>query len=137
MNSSISRLLDNYSNARKSWETWCYLVDFECIKDNRTVVRKVESNPLLSHFRHLALKDFYIEAYKILKKNKNNADNIYALLEELKGDVNKRDAIFKCFEELNAAGDTIQQICNTRDKYYAHLDEDHQNYLAGLGIVLP
>src|SRR5258706_15605703 len=84
MDTKLDRLLKNYSNARRSWESWCFMVNFNLDKPNAEVREKVDNNPLLFHLRYLALKDFYIEVYKVLKNSKNNSDNIFSQLQELK-----------------------------------------------------
>ena len=80
MQSKITRLLKNFSNARRSWECWCFMVNFNLDNPNLQIVSVVNANPLLFHLRYLSLKDFYIELYKILKNSKNNSDNIFAQL---------------------------------------------------------
>ena len=84
MGSKIERLLKNYSNARKSWEAWCFMsgLNNELKQEFRATKLQVENSPLLSHLRYLALKDYHIELYKVLKKSPSNKDNIFNLLEK-------------------------------------------------------
>ena len=97
MGDSINRLIKNHCNARKSWEAWCYMSGFD--KENRpsdTKTKiKIDSNPLLFHLRFLALKDFHIEMYKVLKKSKGNRDNIFLLLEKrIKSNPKNKEFLF-------------------------------------------
>jgi hypothetical protein len=130
MESQIGRLLKNYSNARQSWEAWCFMVNFNCKEKNFEIVRYIDQHELLFHLRYLALKDFHIEAYKILKKSPNNKDNIFALLEKAAAlDPGKKTEVDYCLRELEMRNDTIKGICDLRDKFYAHLDENYEDYL--------
>lgn len=129
MKPEIERLLKNYSNARQSWEAWCFMVNFNCKKRDQSIVEKIDKHELLFHLRFLALKDFHIEAYKVLKNNRNNKDNIFKLLgEKAQSSPSKRRTVVKCLEELEKQKETIDYICNIRDKFYAHLDEDYKDY---------
>ena len=83
MTSAIKRLLKNYSNARQSWESWCYMINYNCKERDSTIPKYIDTNELLFHLRYLAMKDFHIELYKILKQTKNNQDNIFTLLENV------------------------------------------------------
>ncbi len=132
----IERLLKNYSNANYSREAWKFMMsngDFDVhigIYDYETSIRKrVDENPLLTHLRFLAFKDFHIEIYKIIKKSKNNKDNIFNILEEfilIRSDL-KKD-LENILAELSDIKDDIDKITNIRDKFYAHLDSDHLDY---------
>ena len=95
------------------------------------MVRQVDTHDLFFHLRNLTLKDFHIEAYKILKKSKqNNADNIFNLL-KITGVANpdKTKVISICLDALDTHHATITEICAIRDKYYAHPDVDYEKYL--------
>jgi hypothetical protein len=132
----IERLLKNYSNANYSREAWKFMFssgDFNIhtgIYDYETSKRKqVDENPLLTHLRFLAYKDFHIEIYKIIKKSKRNKDNIFNILEEfvvIRPDL-KKD-IENTLAELENIKEDIDRITNIRDKFYAHLDPDHLDY---------
>ena len=54
----------------------------ELKQEFRATKLQVENSPLLSHLRYLALKDYHIELYKVLKKSPSNKDNIFNLLEK-------------------------------------------------------
>jgi hypothetical protein len=60
-NSSLFRLLKNYSNARKNWESWCFMsgLNNELKQVDRETKQKVDNNPLLFHLRFLAMKDYH------------------------------------------------------------------------------
>ncbi|MBL0331134.1 MAG: hypothetical protein IPP64_17380 [Bacteroidetes bacterium] len=137
MKEKIERLLKNYSNTRRSWESWCYLVssgDFDFYTgrfDYETSVRKIaDNNKLLYHLRYLAFKDCHIELYKIVKNTTNNKDNIFILLNLLKiqrPDLQKEiQECLKMFEDLSAE---IKKMTTVRDKFYAHLDPDYKEHL--------
>jgi hypothetical protein len=133
----IERLLRNYSNARRSWESWCFMANFNLDNRNQGIVRFIDDNPLLFHLRYLALKDFHIEIYKILKESRNSTDNIFYLLKDLM----KNDPIKKFDVEINLLklkdiNQTIKDLCDLRDKYYAHTDEDYESYLS-VKVSLP
>lgn len=137
MNTPIDRLLKNYSNARRSWETWCFMVNFNLKDPKPDIANYVLNNELLSHLRYLAFKDFHIEMYKIIKNTKNNEDNIVFLLEKLKvDDETKREVIEKNLLELKNNSTTIELICKTRDKFYAHLDKNYESY-KDIGLSMP
>ncbi|MBC8053998.1 MAG: hypothetical protein H7Y13_13110 [Sphingobacteriaceae bacterium] len=130
MTGQIERLLKTYSNARKSWESWCYLANFNLKEPNFKVQREVSRNDLLSHLRYLALKDFYIEAYKILKDSKNNDDNIFKQLRSFNdSNLTKSLEVEKNLEKLMQLKEVIKTLCDLRDKFYAHLDKDYENYM--------
>ena len=137
MTPEIERLLKNYSNARQSWEVWCFMVNFNCDKTDRSNIEYIDKNAMLFHLRYLALKDFHIEAYKILKQSRSNKDNIFKLLEEkAKSNPSKKGKVAICLKELESHKETIDKLCNIRDKYYAHLDDDYKDYLKK-GTTLP
>ena len=131
MNISIDRLLKNYSNARRSWEAWCFMANFNLKPPQPKVCEYIDKDDLLFHLRYLAFKDFHIEMYKILKDSKKNQnkDNIFYLLEKLSSE-NKRkhSAAQKRLIQLTRSKTTIDRICETRDKFYAHLDKEYENY---------
>ncbi len=129
MNESISRLVFNYLNARKSWESLCYMVDLN-LKEPKPEVREfVDKNELLIHLRYLAYKDFFIELYKILKDRDNNSDNVFKLLRLVHDGNEYKEKAQNLLIELNSNIDIINKITNIRDKYYAHLDKDYEKYL--------
>ncbi len=130
-NSTIDRLIFSYSNARKSWETWGFLNNLNLKTPNDKVKSYVNNNELLKHFRFLAFKDVHIELYKILKDNRNNKDNIFRLLREVPVNDPRKSNAEKRIADLNEHLDFINNLRNTRDKYYAHLDEDFENYIQG------
>lgn len=137
MKPEIKRLLKNYSNARQSWEAWCFMVNFNCKTRDRSIVEYIDKHKLLFLLRYLALKDFHIEAYKILKQSRNNKDNIFSLLEQKrKSSPAKEKVIMNCLEELERCKETITGICDIRDKFYAHLDEGYEAFLK-TGTPLP
>lgn len=129
MTEDIERLLFNYSNARKSWEAWCFLGNLHLKVPNYKVRNYADNNQLLFHLRYLTLKDFHIEIYKILKDNKNNRDNIFELLRSVSPDNPKYKDAMQNLEDLKNHGPAIKDITNIRDKYYAHLDIDYGSYI--------
>lgn len=130
MNDSIKRLIKNYVGARKSWEAWCFLTNFN-LKNQKFETRYyILKNEFLSYMNFLTLKDFHIEFHKITRRNSNNKDNIFKLLENLQNlDPNKKILAQNCINELETHNKTITDLCNLRDKYFAHLDKDHLDYL--------
>ena len=131
---SIDRLLMNYSNALKSWEVWCFMsgLDNELKQKDRETKSKVDKDPLLFHLRFLAMKDLHIELYKILRKSKNNQDNIFYLLaDEIRKKPNEGEGVAaKLIEEkLNKSKLLTDAVCVARDKFYAHLDEEFEKYI--------
>jgi hypothetical protein len=130
MTPNIERLLKNYSNARQSWETWCFMINFNCDKHDRARLEYIDKNDLLFHLRYLALKDFHIEMYKVLKQGKYDSDSVFKLLKESKeNDKTKENAVNSNLFELEQNRVTIDELCDIRDKFYAHLDKDYQKYL--------
>ena len=133
LKNSIDRLIKNYCNARKSWEAWCYLSGFDNdLKISKKEVRQtVDENPLFFHLRYLSMKDYYIELYKVVKETPNNKDNIFNLLQKrIKSNPKNIDEIKTALNGLNNIKVTITDICNIRDKFYAHLDKDFKKYTA-------
>lgn len=132
MSNSIDRLLKNYCNSRKSWEAWCYLAG---LNDNleqqfRLTKTQVDNSPLLSHLRFLAMKDYHIELYKVLKKSNFNKDNLFLLLEKrLRSNPKNKNQVEVALYNLNDYSEVIDAHCNVRDKYYAHLDKDYKKYI--------
>lgn len=131
MSKSIDRLIKNYINARKSWEAWCFMSGLNnmLIQDDRETSLKIDNEPLFFHLRYLAMKDYHIELYKVLKENHNNKDNVFLLLSKKvrSNPKNKADVEFS-LTELKNSNEIIESICNIRDKFYAHLDKDYHNY---------
>lgn len=118
------RLLKNYSNARKSWEGWCYLNNIDLEIGNHKIIKYTSENELLKHTRYLLCKDFHIELSKILKETWTTADNIFKFLKEANTTVSK-----VALSKLEEIEETILVITNARDKFYAHLDEDYIDFL--------
>lgn len=130
--SSIVRLLKNYCNARKSWEAWCYLsgLNDDLEQQFRLTKTQVDNSPLLSHLRFLAMKDYHIELYKVLKKSNFNKDNLFLLLEKrLRSNPKNKNQVEDALNNLNDYAEVIDAHCNVRDKYYAHLDKDYKKYI--------
>jgi hypothetical protein len=131
MASKIDRLLKNYSNARKSWEVWCYMsgLSNECKQEFRATKLQVDNSTLLSHLRSLAMKDYHIELYKVLKNTLNNKDNIFTLLEKrVRSNPKNKLEVEKALQVLNAEMKIINDHCHIRDKFYAHLDKDYEKF---------
>ncbi len=132
MDNSIERLIKNHCNARKSWEAWCYLsgIDNDLYQTNTDTKKKVDNNPLLFHLRYLALKDFHIEFYKVLKESKRNKDSIFLILEK-KISTNPKNniALIEAIKSIKSLQSQINKICDIRDKFYAHLDKDYSDFL--------
>lgn len=129
---SIDRLLKNYLNARKSWEAWCFMSglnnDLE-LKGN-SVRNKIDNNPLLFHLRFLAMKDYHIELYKVLKNSQSNKDNIYTLLERrIKSNPKNLSDLEIVYKKLKDEELVVKDLCDIRDKFYAHLDKNFEKYL--------
>ena len=124
------RLLKNYYNARKSWEGWCYLNNIHLKKNNSAIRKYADENELLYHCRFLLSKDLHIELYKIIKnKDYTSRDNIFKLLKEC----NSKDAQ-DLLLELNDFQTELDSLTDTRDKFYAHLDEDYRDFLGSFEI---
>jgi hypothetical protein len=133
MNSSVDRLIKNYLNARKSFEAWCFMsgLDNHLNLINQEVREKVDKNPLLFHLRFLAMKDFSIELYKILKNSQKNEDNIYYLLEKrIKSNPKNLSELEIVHKKLRDEEVVIKDLCDIRDKFYAHLDKNFEKYLS-------
>jgi len=126
---TTERLLKNYYNARKSWEGWCYLNNIHLKNNNSSIREYVDQNELLHHCRYLLLKDLHIELYKIIKNSKNTKDNIFKLLKS----IDSKEAI-QLITELNDFKSELDSLTNTRDKFYAHLDEDYEDFLTSFEI---
>ena len=137
MNTPTDRLLINYSNARRSWESWGFMMNWNLEKPKPEVVEYILKNELLSHLRYLAFKDFHIEMYKIIKDSSRNSDNIFSLLKKRQTqDTSKYEIIDKNIGELIKNTTAINLICDTRDKFYAHLDKNHESY-NGIRLSVP
>ena len=126
---TTERLLKNYYNARKSWEGWCYLNNIHLKKNNSSIREYVDQNELLYHCRYLLLKDLHIELYKIIKNSKNTKDNIFKLLNSIDS-----KEVIQLIAELNDFKSELDSLTNTRDKFYAHLDEDYEDFLKSFEI---
>jgi hypothetical protein len=130
MTPNIERLLKNYSNARQSWEAWCFMINFNCDNPNKARLAYIDKNDLLFHLRYLALKDFHIEIYKVLKQGKYDTDSIFKLLKQTAmSDKSKENKVAYNISELEQNRTTIDELCDIRDKFYAHLDKDYEKYL--------
>jgi len=125
----LDRLLKNYYNSRRSWEAWCYLNNIDVQKPNLELRNYCDNNFLLQHVRFLLLKDIHIELYKIIKKGKNTIDNIFTLL--IENDSVLANTHLKKIEDHNLL---IKNITDTRDKFYAHLDKDYNDYLSNAHV---
>lgn len=124
------RLLKNYSNARKSWEGWCYLSNIDLKENNSDIKVFVDNNELLYHCRYLLLKDLHIELYKIIKdKESTSRDNIFKLLRNK----NNEQAML-LLESLDNFKAELNSLTNIRDKFYAHLDENYKDFLDSFRI---
>ncbi len=131
MSKSVDRLIKNYTNARKSWEVWCYMsgLNNDLKEVDRITRQKVNNEPLLFHLRFLAMKDYHIELYKILKNTSNNKDNIFNLLNRrLKSNPVNKSSVIAALDDLNNSISLAQDVCNIRDKYYAHLDKNYEKH---------
>ena len=123
------RLLKNYSNARKSWEGWCYLNNIDLKEDNSDFKIYVDNNEFLNHCRYLLLKDLHIELYKIIKDKSTSRDNVFKLLR------NKNNEQAKLLlESLDNFKAELNSLTNIRDKFYAHLDENYKGFLDSFSI---
>ena len=132
---NIDRLVINYTNARKSWESWCFLNNLHLKNSKPEIIYYVLNNKLLSHLRFLSLKDFQIELYKILKDSKNNKDNIYRLLKEIPEGDSRKSSADKNLLDLANHKKFIMEIIDIRDKFYAHLDKDFKLYIGKEKLV--
>ncbi len=96
---------------------------------DRETKQKVDNNPLLFHLRFLAMKDYHIELYKVLKESYNNKDNIFLLLSKrIRTNPTNKIEVEKALQALNDANSIVIDICDVRDKCYAHLDKDYEKY---------
>jgi len=123
------RLLKNYFNARKSWEGWCYLNNIDLKVSKRNVRKYVDENKLMFYLRYLLIKDLHIELYKIIKDNSNNSDNIFKLLKAFNSNKAKLH-----LRKLNDFSTEIKSLTNIRDKFYAHLDPDYNEFITNFKI---
>lgn len=133
MSKSIDRLIKNYTNARKSWEVWCFMsgLNNELKQEFRATKLKVDNSPLLRYFRYLAMKDYHIELYKVLKNTPNNKDNVYILLKKrIRSNPKNKSALEIAHQLLNNEMAIVKDHCDIRDKFYAHLDRDYERYMS-------
>lgn len=138
MSKSIDRLIKNYSNARKSWEAWCFMSGLnDGVKQvNRETKNLVDNNPLFFHLRFLAMKDYHIELYKVLKESPNNKDNIFLLLSKrIRSNPKNKSEVETAIKELIAESTIIADHCNIRDKFYAHLDKNYEDFTSKKSYV--
>ena len=126
MQTNIDRLAVNYSNARKSWEAWCYVNNFQLVNSNPKTRTIVDNNELLFHFRYLALKDIYIELNKILGNDKGN---IRTLLTQVPSTHPQKSQAKEILKKLKEHAETVDHIQLLRNKYYAHLDKKYKKYI--------
>lgn len=139
MSNSIDRLLKNYINARKSWEVWCFMsgLNNELKQEFIATKLKVDDSPLLTHLRYLAMKDYHIELYKVLKKSTNNKDNIFTILEKrVRSNPKNKLELEEALQLLIDDIDIITDHCNIRDKFYAHLDKKYEDYTSKKSYVV-
>ena len=137
-NKTLERLLKNYINARKSWETWCFMsgLNIELKQEFRAIKLQVDNSPLLSHLRYLAMKDYHIELYKVLKNTTNNKDNVYTLLEKrVRSNPKNKSEVEIALQMLNTEMAIVIDHCDIRDKFYAHLDKDYLKYTSKKSYV--
>lgn len=129
MDAQLERLLKNYCNVRQSYEAWCFMVNANLKVPQMDTANSIRENKLLSHLCYLAIKDFYFEFYKLLKESNDNTDNIFTLLKSLMhiNDLKKKEVELN-LAELEKNKITITQLCNQRDKYFFHLDKDHEHF---------
>ena len=127
MTSSFDRLIKNYSNARRNWESWCFMINVDCENNYPELPFYIRNDNFLSHYLYLSFKDFYIEIYKVVKKS--SEDNIFNMLKKFISTNNDNVNACKALEDLNNIDPLITKICNIRDKYYAHLDKNFESYI--------
>jgi len=123
------RLLKNYFHARKTWEAWCFLNNID-LEPSQSEIRYIANdNELLFYVRFILLKDLHIELYKILKDKRSSIDNIFFLLR--KSNNKKAEGLL---QKLQRNKKLVDDINNARDKFYAHLDENFEEYKNNLPI---
>jgi hypothetical protein len=94
------------------------------------VSKNIDNNPLLFHLRYLSMKDYHIELYKVLKNSPNNKDNIYNLLEKrIKSNPKNLTELEIVLKKLRDEEAVIKDLCDIRDKFYAHLDKNFEKFL--------
>lgn len=129
---SLERLLKNYFNFRKSWESWCYLSNLEVKYSTEDIRKYADDNDLLFHLRYVVMKDYHIEYYKMFKvsyNKDNNRDNIFRLLSfYLELNPIKEKAVSLVLKKLHSCSEVIKRALDVRDKFYAHLDYDYKSY---------
>lgn len=129
MEVQIDRLLKNYSNARLSWEAWCFMIHYNLDSNQLETLLYIKNNQLLSYLCYLTWKDFHIEFYKIVKQSNKNPDNIYALLVKYGNQKPKNiDQVNLALKKLEERKQNFIDLCNVRDKFFAHLDQDYEDY---------
>lgn len=134
MDAQLERLLKNYCNVRQSYEAWSFMINANLKVPQLSTADRIRENKLLSHLCYLAIKDFYLEFYKILKESDENKDNIFTLLKTLivTNPLKKKETELN-LTDLEKNKITITQLCNQRDKYFAHSDKDHEHFrLSGI-----
>lgn len=134
MDAQLERLLKNYCSVRQSYEAWSFMVNSNLKVPQSDRAKHIQENKLLSHLCYLAIKDFYLEFYKILKESDDNKDNIFTLLKTLihTNGLKKKEAELN-LAELEKNKITMTQLCNQRDKYFTHLDRDGEHFrLSGI-----
>lgn len=103
---------------------------------DRKTKQKVDNEPLLFHLRFLAMKDYHIELYKVLKETPNNKDNIFLLLsKKIRSNPRNKADVELAITELKNSNEIVEDICNVRDKFYAHLDKDYLKYTSKKSYV--
>lgn len=129
MDAQLERLLKNYCNVRQSYEAWSFMINANLKVPQIDTANRIRENKLLSHLCYLAIKDFYFEFCKILKETDDNKDSIFALLKNLMhtNDLKKKEVELN-LTDLEKNKITITQLCNQRDRYFTHLDKDHDHF---------
>lgn len=84
----------------------------------------IDHNELLFHARYLLLKDLHIELYKIIKDTSNNKDNIFKILR-----AHDSKLSITLLAKLKNFSENLKTLTDTRDKAYAHLDPEFENFL--------
>ena len=134
MDAQLDRLLKNYCNVRQNYEAWSFMINANLKVPQLETAKHIRDNKLLSHLCYLAIKDFYFEFYKLIKDPDGNTNNIFTLLKSLmETNPLKKKEVESNLAELEKNRITITQLCNFRDKYFAHLDKDHEHFrLSGI-----
>lgn len=118
-----------FENARRNLGILTYLFP----KHNREFKKAVDGDPLLFHWRYLSLKDFYIEtvkmAYYVIPRGKTKKEFRGLLADAIKESTWSKTEKTRQEIKILRLDPKIQSMKLTRDKYYAHLDTDHEWFL--------